>query len=68
MTLTANKKRPPDVQAARNALRTKGWSQAQAARQIGVSTIHMNYVLNARRESRRLLRAIHQLPVNPTPA
>jgi transcriptional regulator with XRE-family HTH domain len=64
----ANKKRPAAVQAARNALRSKGWTQADAARALGVSAIHLNYVLNARRESRRLIRDILNLPENPTPA
>lgn len=68
MTPTSNKKKPPSVQAARNALRRKGWTQAEAARVLGVSSIHLNYVLNARRESRRLLNAIDELPENPTPA
>ena len=56
------------VQAARNSLRRKGWSQAAAARVLGVSAIHLNYVLNARRESNRLLKAIERLPENSTPA
>jgi transcriptional regulator with XRE-family HTH domain len=68
MTHTANKKRPPSVQAARNALRRKGWTQAEAAKVLGVTPIHLNYVLNARRESRRILMAIEILPENPSPA
>jgi transcriptional regulator with XRE-family HTH domain len=68
MTPTANKKRPPEVQAARNALRRKGWTQAGAAMALGVTPIHLNYVLNARRQSRRILKAISSLPENPTPA
>jgi lambda repressor-like predicted transcriptional regulator len=56
------------VQDARNALRRKGWSQAAAAVELGISNIQLNYVLNARRESRRILSAIHNLPENPSPA
>jgi transcriptional regulator with XRE-family HTH domain len=68
MTPTANKKRPPTVQAARNALRRKGWSQVQAAGVLGVTPVHLSYVLNGRRESRRILREIDCLPENPNPA
>lgn len=60
--------RPADVQAARNELRRKGWSQAAAAARLGVSAIHLCYVLNGRRVSRRLLQAIHALPENSSPA
>lgn len=62
------KKLPPLVQDARNTLRAKGWSQASAAAVLGVSSIHLCYVLNARRESRRLLNGIANLPPNPKPA
>lgn len=68
MTPTANKKRPPAVQAARNTLRRKGWTQVQAAKVLGVTPIHLSYVLNARRESKRILREIALLPDNLTPA
>jgi hypothetical protein len=68
MTHAANKKRPPEVQAARNALRSKGWTQVEAAKALGVTPIHLSYVLNARRESRRIIREIQHLPENPTPA
>lgn len=61
-------KRSPDIQAARNALRRKGWTQAAAARQLNVSAVHLCYVLTGRRASRRLLAAIHALPECPTPA
>jgi hypothetical protein len=56
------------VQAARNALRAKGWTQAAAAQVLGVTPIHLCYVLNGRRESRRVLTAIQHLPTNPDPA
>jgi transcriptional regulator with XRE-family HTH domain len=61
-------KRPAAVQSARNALRRKGWKQAEAARHLGVSAVHLNYVLNGRRESKRLLNAIARLPENHIPA
>jgi hypothetical protein len=60
--------RPAAVQAARNSLRAKGWTQAAAAQVLGVTPIHLCYVLNGRRESRRVLTAISQLPTNPSPA
>lgn len=68
MTQTANKKRPGNVQAARNALRRKGWTQVEAAKVLGVTRIHLSYVLNGHRGSRRLLNAINALPENSTPA
>lgn len=67
MTL-ATPKRPPAIQAARNTLRRKGWKQAEAARALGVSSVHLCYVLNGRRESKRLLAAINRLPENNVPA
>ena len=69
MTRTIPKrKRSPQVQAARDHLRRKGWTQAEAARRLGVSTVHLCYVLTDRRISSRLLQAIHNLPENPDPA
>ena len=61
-------KRAPDVQAARNAIRIKGWSQRAVAAQLGVSREHLNYVLNGRRRSKRLLDGILRLPINREPA
>jgi hypothetical protein len=55
---------PDEIQAARNDLRRKGWSQAAAASRLGVSAIHLCYVLNGHRISRRLINAIHHLPEN----
>lgn len=68
MIPTTTTKRPPAVQAARNALRAKGWTQAAAAAVLGITPIHLCYVLNGRRESRRVLSAIQHLPTNPDPA
>jgi ribosome-binding protein aMBF1 (putative translation factor) len=56
------------VQSARNALRRKGWSQADLAKRLGISPIHLCYVLNGRRESRRIINEIQHLPDNPSPA
>ena len=61
-------KRQPSVQDARNTLRAKGWTQAAAARHLGVSAIHLCYVLNGHRVSKRILRAIASMPPNPKPA
>lgn len=61
-------KRPPEIQAARNSLRRKGWSQKAAATRLGVTREHLTYVLNGRRQSRRILAAIAALPENPQPA
>jgi len=68
MQSTTTTNRCPAVQAARNALRSKGWTQAAAAAVLGVTPIHLCYVLNGRRESRRVLTAIAQLPPNLDPA
>ena len=68
MPSQAIRKRPPEIQAARNELRRKGWSQAAAASELGVSAIHLCYVLNGHRISRRLINAIRHLPENSTPA
>jgi hypothetical protein len=57
-----------EVQAARNALRRKGWTQVAAALALGVTPIHLNYVLTGRRQSRRIITEIMRLPENPTPA
>ena len=62
------KKRPAEIQAARNTLRRKGWSQVSAASVLGVTPEHLCYVLNGRRQSRRILTDIEHLPTNPRPA
>jgi transcriptional regulator len=68
MPTTATKKLSPEVQAAREALRDKGWTKAEVARQLGLTRIHVSYVLNGHRQSRRILSAISRLPKNPNPA
>lgn len=60
--------RPPEIQEARSTLRRKGYSQFSGAAALGVSRVHLTYVLNGRRVSARILRAIQELPENPTPA
>ena len=61
-------KRPPEIQRARNTLRGKGWTIAAAAPQLGVTATHLSYVLNNHRQSRRLLKAINEMPESPNPA
>lgn len=68
MSATATTNRSPEVQAARNLLRQKGWSQVALAAHLGISRIHVTYVLNGHRVSRRVLDAIRLLPESNTPA
>jgi transcriptional regulator with XRE-family HTH domain len=68
MPTRSTTKRPPEIQAARNALRRKGWTQKAAAARLGISNVHLCYVLTGRRTSRRVLTAIAALPENPDPA
>lgn len=68
MSANATINRPPDVQAARNFIRRKGWTHVEVAKRLGVTPEHMSYVLNGRRVSRRILEAIKELPENPSPA
>lgn len=68
MPAEAITKRSPEIQAARNELRRKGYSQEAAAVQLGVTRVHLTFVLNGRRQSRRILSAIQDLPENPSPA
>jgi hypothetical protein len=58
----------PEIQEARNIMRRRGWSQAEAAAELGVTAMHLCLVLNGHRPSQRLLSAIKALPENPTPA
>lgn len=68
MPAEATTKRSPEIQAARNELRRKGLSQEAAAGLLGVTRVHLTFVLNGRRQSRRILSAIQELPENPNPA
>lgn len=52
----------PVVTAARKALAEKGWTYRTAGRALGISYVHLAWVLTGRRESRRLLAAIQALP------
>jgi hypothetical protein len=61
-------KRSPEVQEARNTLRRRGWTHETAAAALGVSRVHLTYVLNQRRVSRRLLNLIKDLPDSQIPA
>lgn len=60
-------KRPPEAQKARNTIRGKGWTIKAAAPHLGVSVVHLSLVLNGHRQSRRILKAIAELPECPTP-
>lgn len=53
---------PPKVRIARKTLAARGWSYRSAAPLMGVTYQHLAMVLTGRRESRRLLAAIHALP------
>ncbi len=55
-------------EAAKEKLKSKGWSHRTAARELGVSFEHLNRVLNGHRESRRLLAQVAKLPKRPTTA
>ena len=73
MPATSTKNKPrrsftPEVQAARNIVRRRGWTHAQIADLLGVTRTHISYVLNGRRISQRVLTFIDQLPDNPKPA
>jgi transcriptional regulator with XRE-family HTH domain len=66
MPQTTTVKRSPEIQAARNTLRGRGWTIASVARHLGITREHLSLVLNGRRQSRRILSAIQELPENPT--
>jgi len=67
-TSNAIPKRSPEVQEARNTLRRRGWTHETAAEALGVSRVHLTYVLTERRQSRRILNAIAALPDSQIPA
>lgn len=50
------------IKEAREILRHRGWSYRSAAPLLGVTYQHLAQVLTGRRESRRLIEAIHSLP------
>lgn len=68
MPTNATINRSPDVQEARTTLRNKGYSHYSGAEALGITRCHLTFVLNGRRESRRVLEGIKNLPQNPTPA
>lgn len=49
-------------QQAKDKLKTLGWSYRTVAPVLGVRHEHLSHVLNGHRESRRILRAIGELP------
>lgn len=53
-------------QQAKVELKKKGWSYRAAAPVLGVTFRHLAYVLSGERPSRRVLRAIGELPANKT--
>jgi DMSO/TMAO reductase YedYZ heme-binding membrane subunit len=55
------------IPQARAALRRKGYSYRRAALALGCSFTHLSHVLTHRRESRRLLGRIAELPESPVP-
>jgi len=50
---------------AKQSLKRKGWTLAAASAVLGVHRVHLSYVLNGHRESRRLLSAIAALSKAP---
>ena len=54
-------------QQAKQHLKSLGWSYRRAAPLLGVTHIHLAYVLNGQRQSRRLLSEISEMGPSPTP-
>lgn len=54
--------KPQGHQREKRLLKKKGWSNRQAAHELGLDLSHFSRVLNGHRESARLLKAIHDLP------
>lgn len=48
--------------AIKKSLAAKGWTQAEAAKETGVTFEHLNRVLNGHRDSESLLSKIELLP------
>lgn len=51
-----------ELAQARESMSSKGWTQREAASELGVTLWHLNRVLRGHRESRRILRGIATLP------
>lgn len=51
------------IAQAKVTLKSLGWSYRRVSPKLGVTYQHLSEVLNGRRSSRRLLRAIQNLPV-----
>ncbi len=51
----------------RRLLKSRGWSYRRAGAYLGISYPHICLVLQGKRESKRLLRAIAALPDSPEP-
>lgn len=49
-------------EAIKKRLKAKGWTQPDAAHELGVRYEHVNRVLNGHRDSERLLRDLEALP------
>ena len=54
-------------QQAKRNIRAQGWSVRRAADELGVSHVHLAYVLAGTRESRRLIEAAAALGRSPVP-
>jgi transcriptional regulator with XRE-family HTH domain len=52
---------------AKHNLRAQGWSMRRAADELGVTHVHLAYVLSGARESRRLIEAAAALGRSPVP-
>jgi len=57
----------PELQRAKDTLRLKGWSYRRVAPLLGVTHVHLAFVLNGVRRSRRLLRKIEEVPFASKP-
>jgi hypothetical protein len=49
-------------ESAKRSLKSKGWKYRTAAPYLGVTYQHLSEVLNGKRQSRRLISAIQDLP------
>ena len=60
--IKSNRQLSPEVLAAREILKRRGWSYRTAAPFLGVTYQQISFVLNGHRQSISLLRRIHALP------